>query len=340
MNTNRIATLSVTPMSKDIAELKPILVHILDGHGGATVLSTPPPQPPQPGEGVHWIHLDYTDPEQREWLNHSSNLNPLVVQALLAEETRPRATPIGEGLFLALRGVNHNVGAEPDDMVSIRIWIEPNRIISSRKRSLVSVTDLRSRLQEGCGPKSVGDFLVQLTDRLVWRMTDTVDNFEDRVADLEEAVIEENSLNMRYELATLRRQAISIRRYLAPQREALAQLLVERPPWFNDEQRMRLREVCDRLIRHIEDLDEVRERAAVTHEELLSRLSENLNKRMYVLSIITAVFLPLGFLTGLFGINVGGLPGANSTIAFWVFSFTLLILVTIQIVVFRVMKWL
>lgn len=327
-------------MSDNTTEIKPILVYILDGLGGAEVLSSPPPQLPQPGEGIHWIHLDYTDPDQRDWLNRSAKLNPLVIQALLAEETRPRATPIGEGLLLALRGVNHNVGAEPDDMVSIRIWIESNRIISSRKRSLLSVSDLRGRLEEGSGPKNVGDFLVQLTDRIVWRMTDTVEQFEDRVADLEETVIEQNSLDMRYELATLRRQAISMRRYLSPQREALAQLLVERQPWFNDEHRMRLREVCDRLIRHIEDLDEVRERAAVTHEELLGRLSENLNKRMYVLSIVTAVFLPLGFLTGLFGINVGGMPGADNSIAFWIFSLTLLILVTIQLIVFRIRKWL
>ncbi len=327
-------------MTDEANEIKPILVYVLDGHGGAQVLPTPPQQPPGPGEGIHWIHLDYTDPDQRDWLNRSAKLNPLVIQALLAEETRPRATPIGEGLLLALRGVNHNVGAEPDDMVSIRIWIESNRIISSRKRSLLSVSDLRGRLEEGSGPKNVGDFLVQLTDRIVWRMTDTVEQFEDRVADLEETVIEQNSLDMRYELATLRRQAISMRRYLSPQREALAQLLVERQPWFNDEHRMRLREVCDRLIRHIEDLDEVRERAAVTHEELLGRLSENLNKRMYVLSIVTAVFLPLGFLTGLFGINVGGMPGADNSIAFWIFSLTLLILVTIQLIVFRIRKWL
>ena len=87
-------------------------------------------------------------------------------------------------------------------------------------------------------------------------------------------------------------------------------------------------------------VDAVRERAAVTQEELLSRLSEQLNQRMYVLSIVAAVFLPLGFLTGLLGINVGGIPGADNAQAFWIFSGLLLIAVVIQLLVFRWKKWL
>ena len=89
-----------------------------------------------------------------------------------------------------------------------------------------------------------------------------------------------------------------------------------------------------------EDLEAVRERAAVSQEELLSRLSEQLNQRMYVLSIVAAVFLPLGFLTGLLGINVGGIPGADNAQAFWIFSGLLLIAVVIQLLVFRWKKWL
>ena len=67
-----------------------------------------------------------------------------------------------------------------------------------------------------------------------------------------------------------------------------------------------MREVSDQLARYLEDLDEARDRAAVTQEELVNRLSEQMNNKMYILSIVAAIFLPLGFLTGLLGINVGG----------------------------------
>ncbi len=110
-------------------------------------------------------------------------------------------------------------------------------------------------------------------------------------------------------------------------------------PWFDPELRLSLRETSDRLIRHLEDFDAIRERAAVSQEELQSRLAEQQNVRMYVLAIVAAIFLPLGFLTGLLGINVGGIPGADNPLAFGIFvTFTVLIVVT-QVIFFRMRKW-
>jgi zinc transporter len=68
-------------------------------------------------------------------------------------------------------------------------------------------------------------------------------------------------------------------------------------------------------------------------------IAEQMNQRMYVLSIVAAIFLPLGFLTGLFGINVGGIPGAEYRFAFWVFILILAILVGMQFLVFRKNRW-
>lgn len=316
-----------------------LAAYLLDGNGGARLLDRNELASWSSEQGILWVHLNYTDAEDQRWLAGSS-LDKLVVDALLAEDTRPRTTAIGEGLLVSLRGVNLTPGADPEDMVSIRIWIEKGLVVTSRKRSLLSVADVVSQLKSGRGPKSTAELLVELSDRLVWRMSDTVDQFEDRVADLEGRVLESNNSSMRYELATLRRQAIELRRYLAPQREALARLIIEKVDWLNEACRLRLREVSDRLIRHIEDLDAVRERAAVTQEELLSRLSEQLNTRMYVLSVVAAVFLPLGFLTGLLGINVGGIPGSEYSQAFWVFIGMLIVVVILQVVIFRWKNWL
>ena len=128
--------------------------------------------------------------------------------------------------------------------------------------------------------------------------------------------MEVQSHSLRRQLGELRRQAIALRRYLAPQRDVISHLQMERVPWLSDMHRARLRELGDRLMRYVEDLDAARERAAVTQEELASRLSEQMNKSMYTLSLVAGIFLPLGLLTGLLGINVGGIPGTNSDIAF------------------------
>jgi zinc transporter len=316
------------------------LVYQLDGLGGGRKLEAREMGTAISEDAPLWVHLFYTEDQDRRWLTESSGLDPLVIEALLAEETRPRTTVIGDGLLIALRGVNLTPGAEPDDMVAIRLWIDKNRIISTRNRPLLSIADLVEQIRTGKGPKNTADFIVELTDRLIWRMSDTVDNFEDRVADLEERVLEAGHSSLRYELATLRRQVITLRRYLAPERDALSRLIMEKVSWLDEGQRLRLRETSDRLIRHIEDLDAVRERGAVTQEELLSRVSEQMNTRMYVLSLVAAIFLPLGFLTGLLGVNVGGIPGADYPQAFLIFIILMIIVVILQIVLFRWKKWL
>lgn len=317
-----------------------ISAYSLNGEGGARGVDIHEQGIWPATEGTTWVHLNYNDPEDIRWLSEQSSLEPLVVEALQAEETRPRTTVIGDGILVALRGVNLTPGADPDDMVSIRLWIDRNCIVSTRKRDLLSVADLLEQLESGRGPKGPADFIVGLVDRLVWRMSDTVDQFEDRVADLETRILETGDSELKYELAGLRRQTITLRRYLAPQREALTHLISEKVSWLNEDNRLRLREVNDRLIRHIEDLDAVRERAAVAQEELLNRLSEQLNSRMYVLSIVAAVFLPLGFLTGLLGINVGGIPGAENPLAFWEFVAIITVVIALQLWLFRRKKWL
>jgi zinc transporter len=317
------------------------LVHayLLDGAGGGRRLELADFESWTPGQGDLWMHFDYTSEDTRQWLRDSAGLEELVVDALLTEETRPRATLIGDGVLVALRGINMNPGAEPDDMVSVRLWIDNERIISTRKRTLLSVRDIAEQLDAGKGPVDTQDFLVSLADRIVWRMSDTVDQCEDQVAELEEQVLDEGHTSLRFDLASLRRQTIALRRYLAPQRDAFAKLVIEKIAWFDDDSRLRLREVSDRLIRHIEDLDAVRERAAVTQEELLSRLSDQMNTRMYVLSMVAAIFLPLGFLTGLLGINVGGIPGSENPWAFLLFLLFLGVVVFAQVLWFRYKKW-
>ncbi|MCW9031792.1 MAG: zinc transporter ZntB, partial [Gammaproteobacteria bacterium] len=259
--------------------------------------------------------------------------------ALMSDDPRPRSAVMQNGLLVILRGVNMNPGAEPEDMVSIRLWINDKRIVSTRRRKLLSVSDLTHAINTGIGPTSTGDFLVHLAARLVERMSYVVDEIDGNADLLEEKVLTLQSHQLRPQISQLRREAISLRRYLAPQRDAMTRLYNEKVQWLDETQRMQLREIADRTMRYIEDLDSVKERVIVIQEELMSRISEQMDKRMYVLSMVAAIFLPLGFLTGLLGINVGGIPGAEYKEAFLVFSGILTTVVLIQIFIFKKLKW-
>lgn len=317
-----------------------ILAILLDRHGGGKHLSWDEINRWKPREGILWLHFDYSHPGVQKWIAEESELHEIAVEALVTEETRPRATLIDDALLLALRGVNLNPDSEPEDMVSIRIWADRNRIISTRKRKLLSITDLVEFIRRNEGPRSTGEFIVELAGRLTARMEGTIEAIEDHVARVEEDIVDSSRIELRQELAVIRREAIMLRRYLSPQREALSRLYAEKISWFDESDRMRMREVTDRLIRYIEDLDSIRDRASVTQEELANRLSEQMNVRMYVLSLVAAIFLPLGFLTGLLGINVGGIPGAEYSGAFIIFLLLLAAVVALQILIFKKNKWL
>ena len=310
----------------------------LDGDGGARALDWAGVRDASADDGVLWVHLQLGAGEAGRWLRAESGLDSIVCDALLAEETRPRGVAIGDGLLVILRGVNLNPGAEPEDMVSVRVWLEARRIVSVRIRSLLAVQDIRDALDAGHGPRGPSELLSALASGLVQRMGPVLSDLDDEVDGLEDEVLSGPVATSRARIAELRRQAIRLRRFLAPQRDVMNRLATERTSWIGDGDRARLREVGDGLTRYVEDLDAARDRAAVTHEELSVALADRLNKNLYLLSVVAALFLPLGFVTGLLGVNVGGIPGAEDPASFWILSAVLAALVALQVVVFRRFK--
>ena len=288
-------------------------------------------------EAPLWVHLDRASERARDWLRSSSGLDAVVVEALLADETRPRVTPFANGLVVILRGVNLNPGADPDDMVALRTWIEPRRLITMRTRTLMAVQDVRGEIEAGNGPSTVSDTFVRLVTRLVARVAPVVDGLDEALDRLEERVIESPVRELRTELAALRRTTIGLRRYLAPQRDVLARLGVDGVSLLDDRSRIRLRENVDTMIRYVEELDTVRERGAVLGEELHSLVAERMNRTMYVLSLVGTVFLPLGFVTGLLGVNVAGIPGSDWPLAFEVLAVLLVGVAAFEVMLFR--RW-
>ena len=317
-----------------------IYAYILDGDGGGTAVGWKGINDWRPEKGLLWIHLDYSNEDVKQWLLTESKLNTLSCDILMEQDTRPRFITTQEGFLLILRGVNCNPGSDPDDMVALRMSFEENRIITMRQRRVMAINDIHEATEAGTGPKSAVDFLIMVIDGIVYRMGDVVAEIDDQVDGLEDSVLTAESYELRSHLAKIRRQIISLRRYIAPQRDVLTRLQNERLEWFGDKAKSQIRELSERTARFVEDLDLARDRAAITQEELNNRLSEQMNKAMYVLSIVAAIFLPLSLLTGLLGINVGGIPGAESKWAFLFVSFILVAIALLLIGIFRRIKWL
>ncbi|WP_434355176.1 zinc transporter ZntB [Parasalinivibrio latis] len=319
------------------------LIHaiVLDGKGSGTWLHTEKEiKAWRADDGILWLHLFYDNHETRRWLENDSGLSDVVTDSLLADETRPRITSVSTGCLLSLRGFNANPEADPEDMVSIRLYIESNRVISTRKRQLLSVEDITSDLKKGQGPGSVSSLIAELMDSLTIRMQSVLDTLEMRLDKLEDAIDQGTNFSLREELSDIRRSTVAIRRYITPQKDTVAKISAGKFGWLNDDDRASLREVSNQLLLYIEELDMNIDRAQIAYEELNHKMNEQINQRMYRMSVFAAMFLPLSFLTGLFGVNVAGIPGEHDPLAFYMFLGFLVLISVLGFAFFRFRRWL
>ncbi|WP_137885580.1 zinc transporter ZntB [Pseudomonas sp. 2FE] len=320
------------------------LVHafVLDGKGGARPIARNQLDELElmPEQSL-WLHWDRSHPQTHAWLRNSSGLNEFSCDLLLEENTRPRLVPLpNDELLLFLRGVNLNPGAEPEDMVSVRIFATPQRVISLRLRPLRATEELLAELDEGEGPKTSSELMLYLAqhltgkvDGLVGELSEQVDAQEERM-DADERYAPEHG-----QMLHVRRRAAGLRRFLAPQRDIYAQLTRNKLPWFADDESDYWNELNNRLTRYLEELELIRERVGLVLESEHRRMSERMNRIMYRFGIITGVFLPMTFLTGLLGVNVGGIPGSESPYGFLIACLILAGVAFTQWWLFRRLRW-
>ncbi len=317
-----------------------VFAYAFDGKGGAKPLKGDAVAEKLEAADLAWVHVDVLHDDSHDWLEHELHyLDPFIIDSLLAEGTRPRMQQIGDGAILFLRGVNMNENEDPEDMVSIRLYVDAHRIITMRRRKVRAVREIEDDLLAGKGPDDAGAFVISLIDRLFARIDSALHGLDDETDEIEERLIDVVDVSMREKINHVRKQAIMYRRYLAPQRDAIGQLQMADFTWLEAKEKRQMQESHNHVTRYIEDLDAIRDRAQIVKDELATMLADRLNKNMYILSVIAAVFLPLGFLTGLFGVNIGGMPGTDNGAAFYEFCVAMVVLVIAQIVIFKKLKW-
>lgn len=333
-------------LAEDVGQARRLgLVHafVLDGQGGARALCHEQLGELELAEQESlWLHWDRGHPYARRWLREGSGLSAFACDLLLEENTRPRLVDLqNHELLLFLRGLNLNPGADPEDMVSLRIFVAARRVISLRLRSAHATEEVIARLQQGTGPRTSSELILYLalsmTDRIesvVVQLAEQVDAQED-AQDRDELYSPDNQ-----QMLVVRRRAAGLRRFLAPQRDIYAQLARHRQPWFVEDDTDYWNELNNQLTRYLEELDLIRERVSLVLESENRRLNARMNKVMYRFGIITCIFLPMSFLTGLLGINVGGIPGADSPLGFVLACLIIATVALVQILLFRRLRWL
>lgn len=208
-----------------------------------------------------WLHFDVNGSRTHDWLKSELGLDDALIEALTSEGSRPRTTVMTSGTLIILRGVNLHPESDPTDMLSVRLWVEPGRIVSSRFRRLLSMQELLRRCEANAAPANVGQFVVDLNLGLIERMSGVIHELDAEIDALEESNVIESVSDFRQRLVSVRQKIIPLRRFICPQRDALSQMLSARVDWLDEWQRGQIREAADRLTRYVEELDAMREKA-------------------------------------------------------------------------------
>ena len=268
------------------------------------------------GPGFLWIHLEGRDENDRALIENHAEIPHVAANALFATETRPRCDPIDSGAILNLLGPGDCDPADSDRLVSIRLWVTANKVTSLSRRTLSATAVVVAKMESGKIHDS-GDLVaafawaisIQL-DPQIARLGDDLDEAE---SDLEGSQL----YKLRRKITQVRSDAIGFRRFVAPDRDALRTLAGLEFDWLAQDDRLHIIEAADRFARMAEELEAVRERAALLHEQITDLRAEQLDMRSLYISIVAFIFLPLTFITGLLGMNVQGIPYAQAEWAFW-----------------------
>ena len=267
------------------------------------------------GPGFIWVHVEGGEPSELAGL-FGTDIPDVAANALIATETRPRCDRIEDGAIVNLRGPAGEETDDPDRLVSIRMWVRRGRVNSVTRRALAATASVSDQMNRGL-IHDPGDLVAAFARTISKQLDPQVAGLGDELDDCESDLQPRMVYKLRSTIARIRTDAIAFRRFVAPNRDALLALAAMDFAWLADDDRLHIREAADRFARMTEELEAVRERAALLHEQLTDLRAEDLDQRSLLISVFAFIFLPLTFITGLLGMNVEGIPYADRPWAFW-----------------------
>ena len=289
-------------------------------------------------EGLLWVDIDNQTEEDGDFLERNFAFHPLTIQDCVDPAIHnPKVEDFGSYLFLVLRGINYTVESEIIETTELNLFLGNHFVVSNHNVFLHSVGAISRLVEEvdGRPMRRNAVFLAHaIVDALVDNIVPTIDRLSERVDALEDEVFESPRQSTLEKIVPLKRSSLRLRRLMTPQREVLNQLSRRDFSHISTEAQIYYRDIYDNVVR-IEGLNEnLRERADTALAMYLSVIANRQNETMRILSIVAAIFLPLGLLAGVYGMNFENIPElkvswgyffvvgfmlAVITITFWIF---------------------
>jgi len=268
-------------------------------------------------DGFLWLHFNLTHAATEKWL-HEHTASPDEFYETLHQGSRStRIEHADQHLIAVVNDVLHDFSFDPSDIATLWLNVSHHVMISARRKPLKSVDHLRDAVNAGEIFHSPMELLTHLLRDQADVLTGIVRNAITKIDDVEDHLLADRLNKKRSNLGELRRLLVRLQRLLAPEPAALFRLLQKPPAWMAENDVHELRQSTEEFSVVLSDMASLQERIKLLQEEIAAHVNEQNNRSLFVLTIVTVLALPINIITGLMGMNVGGVPLAQNDAGFW-----------------------
>src|SRR5438874_1331734 len=282
------------------------------------------PGPGMPNEFL-WLHFSLSNVASEPWLRRYLTLPDAFYESLQSDIDATHLEQDADSLVARVHDVLFDFTFDAP-VATTSLCVKPRVLVSAHARPWRSIDQLRATVQAGQVFRSPIEILARLLRDQANVLVDIVRKAKRGVGPMEEQLLAKRISVSRSELGTLRRMLVRLQRLLAPEPTAFFRLLSRPPGWITEDELQNLQQAAEKFSTAISDAAAVVERVKQLQEELAALVSEQTNRTLFLLTMVTVLALPINLVAGLFGMNVGGIPLAQHPYGFFLVLSPLLVL--------------
>jgi magnesium transporter len=292
---------------------------------------------------VKWINVNGVSDEQViRQIGEEFGIHPLVLEDVMNTDQRPKVDFFDNYVYVVIKTLNYNSKKDNFESEQISLICGRDYVITFQEEIGDDFDPIRQRLRKGGHTRELGaDFLAYtLIDLIVDTYYTILDRMGDWIEDLEDEILRKPEVKKTLEIKDLRRDLQFLRKNIWPVRELINSILRHEENIFCKETFVYFKDVYDHIVQIIDTMDTYRDMITTLMDLYLSNISFKMNEVMKMLTIIATIFIPITFITSLYGMNFENMPELHTRYGYFVVLAVIVITTFAMLIYFRRKKWL
>lgn len=292
---------------------------------------------------VSWINIfGLSNENEIENLGRQYHINSLVLEDIVNTNQRPKTDEYEDYLFMVLKMLyldeNYELVIE-----HISIVLKENTVLLFQEEEIDVFNGVRERIKNKSGRirNRGADYLFYaLTDAIIDQYFVVLENLQTKIEALEEEIYNNPTPEVSEKIQKLKKEVLKVRKAVAPVKEIVNRILKSQHNLIKEETKVFWADAYDHSLQIFENIELHREMAMSLMEMYMTTMSHKMNEVMKVLTIIATIFIPLTFISGVYGMNFKYMPELNHPNAYPVLLLVMGVIFIVLLIYFRYKKWL